>query len=418
MQEQKTANSCQPRASPKSIALIMYMLLLSGYFLNAMDRQLFALLATDVQAAMNLELKHIGVASTIFTLGMGISGLFTALMFRHMPRKAVALTGMVTFSLATGLTAYVTHFHQLLTLRFFSGVGESMQIAALLAIGSSYFHKNRGLAVGAITFTFGLGSVIGPNVAALMLHSHSWHAPFIWLSVTSLVVVITVTIFAKPWFTEFRSAPASQSTSSSRAQPRLRDASTPSTYILMACTALAGLIIYGYLGLYPTYLRTKLGFSPDDAALAASCYGLGAFFSLAGGWVGDRTSFRKLVTAAFFITATSGAMLFSGITHSVTVHALLSFIFGVAASGIVFVNLATALARSVKPSYAASIGSIYITCFYGSAAVSGYMLTALHENLGWTHAGFIQLSGLSVLGAVLVFFVTTPLNRGRISSAQ
>ena len=47
----------------------MFAALLASYVINAMDRQLFPLLASDVRQEYGFSLANIGLLSTIFTLG-------------------------------------------------------------------------------------------------------------------------------------------------------------------------------------------------------------------------------------------------------------------------------------------------------------------------------------------------------------
>ncbi|NLE98786.1 MAG: MFS transporter, partial [Propionibacterium sp.] len=53
----------------------MFVVLLISYVLNAMDRQLFSILATDAREELALSVPEIGLATTIFTLGMGVAAL-------------------------------------------------------------------------------------------------------------------------------------------------------------------------------------------------------------------------------------------------------------------------------------------------------------------------------------------------------
>src|SRR3982074_1742802 len=106
------------------VALGMFIVLLFSYVINAMDRQLFSVLATDVRTALGLSVPQIGLASTVFTLGMGVAGIPTGYLLGVMSRKTVALLGLVIFSAATYLTAYVHGMPDLLLYRFISGLGE------------------------------------------------------------------------------------------------------------------------------------------------------------------------------------------------------------------------------------------------------------------------------------------------------
>ena len=126
-------------------ALWMFIILLFSYVINAMDRQLFSVLAPDVRVALDLSLPQVGLASTVFTLGMGVAGIPTGYLLSIMSRKNVVLVGLIIFSVATYLTALSKGMPDLLFYRFVSGLGEAMQLTALLAIGTTYFFNHLSL---------------------------------------------------------------------------------------------------------------------------------------------------------------------------------------------------------------------------------------------------------------------------------
>ncbi|MFB9267011.1 MFS transporter [Bradyrhizobium erythrophlei] len=144
------------------IALAMFVVLLLSYVVNAMDRQLFSVLASDVRKALNLSLPEIGLASTIFTLGMGVAGIPTGYLLQKLSRRSVTILGLVIFSVATFLTAYATGMPDLLVYRFVSGLGEAMQLTAILAVGTTYFLNHRAMAASSLNFAFGIGAIAGP----------------------------------------------------------------------------------------------------------------------------------------------------------------------------------------------------------------------------------------------------------------
>ena len=85
------------------------------------------------------------------------------------------------------------------------------------------------------------------------------------------------------------------------------------TILLTLMSMIGGLVIYGYLGMYPTFLRESLKYSPTAAGTVVSFYGLGTLGSIGGGWLGDRFSPRLVLSATFFCTAALGYLLFHGI---------------------------------------------------------------------------------------------------------
>ncbi|MDB5821328.1 MAG: transporter of the superfamily, partial [Herminiimonas sp.] len=182
----------------------MFVVLLFSYVINAMDRQLFSVLATDVRNALGLTVPQIGLASTVFTLGMGVAGIPTGYLLGVMSRKNVTILGLIIFSAATYLTASSRGMSDLLLYRFISGLGEAMQLTALLAIGTTYFFQHRAVAASSLNFTFGIGAVIGPNLGAAILGATQWQTPFMVFGLSGAVALVLIMIFVKPWFTEMK----------------------------------------------------------------------------------------------------------------------------------------------------------------------------------------------------------------------
>ena len=397
--DSKEADS--PLLTPVQVkaAIFMLLVLLLSYVINAMDRQLFSVVAVDVRKSLGATLQEIGFASTVFTLGMGIAGIPTAYLLSRMSRKTVSLIGLLVFSAATFMTAYAQGLSDLLFYRFLSGLGEAMQFTAILAILTTYFHSNRGLATGSVNFTFGIGAILGPNLGAWMLKLYDWQTPFIAFGLAAIPIGLLIVLFIKEWFSEAK--PLNQEERASSTLPIQGRSWSASTVYLCLSAVLAGQVIYGYLGLYPTFLRDALGFTPSQAGFLVSFYGFGALASIAGGWIGDKYDFRKLLSVAFVIAAVTGWLLFTGLDKSMFLHALLSFVFGATISGMVFVNLAAGIIKSMHPDKSGLGAGLFVACLYISAAFSGYILATLRNALGWENAAAIQLSLLAIIAALL-----------------
>ncbi|UQS88766.1 MFS transporter [Pseudomonas chlororaphis subsp. piscium] len=392
----------------RHVALGMFAVLLFSYVINAIDRQLFSVLASDVRTALGLTLPQVGLASTVFTLGMGLAGIPTGYLLSKMSRKSVTLIGLVVFSAATYLTAYSTGLPDLLAYRFISGLGEAMQLTALLAIGTSYFVRHRAVAASSLNFTFGIGAIIGPNLGAAILGATHWKMPFIVFGLSGIVAIAVIVPLVKPWFSEAQALPDSTGNAQDQAELAANESLWARTPVVLAiATAFAGLSIYGYLGLYPTYLREALGFTPKQAAAAVSFYGLGALLSLLGGWLGDRYDYRKLLFLSLLLSALAGGLLFTDLGGSLTAHAAMSFVFGAAISGMVYANLSAGIIKSVSRAKAAQASGLFVASLYIPAAFAGYLLGQLKQSLDWTQAGIVQVSGCALLAALLAIAAGT-----------
>lgn len=396
-------------------AFWMFVVLLLSYVVNAMDRQLFSVLAPDVRKALGLTLPQVGLAATVFTLGMGLAGIPTGYLLTRMSRRGVAITGLMIFSVATYLTAYATGMPDLLLYRFISGLGEAMQLTALLAIGTTYFMNHRAVAASSLNFTFGIGAVIGPNLGAAILGATHWQMPFIVFGLSGIIALVLILLFVKPWFTEVK---AGEQAAATETEDGLADSIwARQPMILAIATMFAGLAIYGYLGLYPTYLRDALGFTPKQAGLAVSFYGFGALLSLFGGWLGDKFDYRRLLFIALVISAISGGLLFTGLGKSLTLHIVFSFVFGGAISGMVYANLSAGIIKSVKRASAAYASGLFVASLYIPAAFAGYLLGTLKEHVGWSTAGMLQVAGCAMVAAVLTLLAASARQRSTLVHA-
>ena len=385
-----------PKAGRRAFAAAMFAILLVSYAINAMDRQLFPLLASDVRREYGFSLAKSGFLSTVFTLGMALAGLPTGYLLARLTRKATLLTGISIFSAGTALAACAGGFADMLFYRTATGIGEAMQLTALLAAATSYFARSRGAAAGSINFTYGIGAITGPLLAAMLLGIwNTWRAPLIIFGSLGFAAVALIALTVRPWLTELTDQSGSRAEGAGAFTMLNRN-----SVILTLMSLIGGMIIYGYLGMYPTYLREYLAYSPGVTGMIMSTYGIGALTSIGGGWLGDRFSPRLVMSATFLAAAVLGYLLFSGF-RTLAAQATLSFAWGVVVSGILYVNLAGYHVKAVRSHLAGSASGIFVTSLYGSAAISGYSIGWLANQAGWVIAGFIQISLLSAIGALL-----------------
>jgi DHA1 family inner membrane transport protein len=373
----------------------MFGVLLASYVINAMDRQLFPLLAADVRREYGFSLPRIGLLSTIFTLGMAVAGLPTGYLLARFSRKAVLQMGIAIFSIGTVLTVLSHGFVDMLTYRATTGIGEAMELTALLAIAASYFTGYRAVAVGSVNFCFAAGAIIGPILGGLALATyHSWRLPMVLFGLLGALAMVVIALVVKPWFSETRDGSPDAHDLGGAATLLNRN-----TVLLTVMSLIGGLVIYGYLGMYPTFLREGLGYTPAAAGAVLGAFGLGALGSIAGGWLGDRFSPRYVLGASFLCAAALGYLLFHASAFGVQLT--LSFAWGLIVSGTLYVNLAGYHVKAVGKNLANRASGIFVTSLYGSAALGGYLMGWIVGHGSWALAGEIQLSALSLIGGTL-----------------
>lgn len=395
----QTAAGVEPRTSAARVfAALGFTILIGSYVVNAMDRTLFPLLLPEVRGEYGFNLPEAGLMSTVFTIGMALAGLPTGYLMSRYARKSVAQIGMFIFSAATLVTVLAAGFADMLFYRALTGIGEAMQLTALLAIVSSFFPNYRAAGIGALNCSYGVGAVLGPLLGAAMLSAYgTWRAPMIGFGIIGFASMGLVAVFVRRGVSEVRIASGTKAAATSGGAETLRNRNT---VLLVLLSAIAGLAIFGFLGMYPTYLREQLHFTPADAGEIMSIYGLGVLASVGGGLVGDRFPMRPVLAVSFLIAAGIGWLLFNG-PADFAAQAALAFAFGVTFSGAIYVNLAAYHVKAVRSELSGRVSGIFVTSFYAAASIAGYAIGWLADELGWTLAGDLQLCATCLVAIVL-----------------
>jgi MFS family permease len=400
-----TAQSGMNRLT-KSVAITSFVVVALSYVINAMDRQVFPVLLPAIRNDLGYTLAEGGLTATIFTLGIGLAGVPTGFLLDRVSRKTVMLLGIAVYSAFTILTALATGFFDMMLFRAITGIGEAMQNAALFSAVGAYFFANRALAIGGLNFAFGLGGFLGPLLGAqFSVAMGGWQAPFYVYGIIGFVFVAIIWIFISKRFTE-------QVEGASAEQQAVSFEHVPERFLnrnvvmLGVTAAVVGLAMYGFIGLYPTFLQSVLGLSVTEAGTAASMFGLGAMVGLPAGYLSDKLNQRYVLIGALLSGSVVGYLIFNGPTVAGWQY-LLSFCEGAVASGFCFVGLYAALQRSVRPHMIGRASGFFVSCFYIPASIAGYLFSALVGAVDWGGAGFWQLSVLPLIGVAAMLFVDT-----------
>jgi DHA1 family inner membrane transport protein len=387
-----------PRTSGTAMAVAAIVVLICSYCVNAMDRTLFPLMLTDVRREYGFTLPQAGLMSTFFTLGMTLAGIPTGYLMSQYSRKTVIQVGIFIYSAATIITVAASGFADMLLYRAITGVGEAMQLTALLAVFSSYFSRYRAAGVGVLNYAYSGGAAIGPALGAKLLVDYgTWRAPMIIFGIIGFAMMVLIAAVVRPWLSETNTAKQPQAMFSTGGATTLKNRNTG---VLVALSIIFGLALYGYLGMYPTFLREQLHYAPADAGRVMSIYGFGVLVSAASGWLGDRFSPRAVLGTSFLVASAVAALLFNGPTDFAA-RAAFSLVLGATFSGTIFVNLAANHVKSVAVDLAGRASGVFVTSLYGSATVAGYLIGWIVNLTGWTVAGNIQLVLLCLCGAII-----------------
>jgi MFS family permease len=392
----RSSTAAAPRIAGTAIAVAAIAVLVLSYCVNAMDRTLFPLILADVRREYGFTLPQAGLTSTFFTLGMTLAGIPTGFLMSRFSRKTVIQVGILIYSAATIITVLATGFADMLLYRAVTGIGEAMQLTALLAVFSSYFARYRAAGVGILNYAYAGGAAIGPWWGGKLLVEYgSWRAPMIIYGIIGFVMMALIAAVVRPQLSETNADELEEKRIATGGADSLRN---HNTVVLAILSVMFGLALYGYLGMYPTFLREQLHYAPQDAGRVMSIYGLGVLVSLLSGWLGDRFSPRLVLGLGFLFASMIAALLFNG-PADFTTQAALSLLLGATFSGTIFVNLAAYHVKSVHAGLAGRASGVFVTSVYDSATIAGYVIGWIVGLAGWTVAGNIQLALLCLVGA-------------------
>lgn len=392
----------RPRVQQLSGARVAFILAIMAItnMLNAMDRQIFPILAPVIREDFGFTLGQTGLLTTVFTLGIGLVAIPAGLLGDRYRRKRIIVLSIVVFSAATALQAMALTFWDLLAYRILTGVGEGIQNAVLFAVVGAFFHRHRTMAIGVLTAAYGLGAFVSPIVGARLLAATGhWEVPMLTLGAFGIVVCALWTFVPRTVTEKDRNqrVPHVQETSSSSP---ITSIFTRNVIVLGAVCALAGFAIYAYLGLYPTYLVDKRGFTVSSAGTAISMFGVGGLTAIPLGALADRWNQKlcNLVALAGFMVIGPSVFLTSA---GLPVQAALSFVMGALFTGVVYTNGMSLMQLSLPKDRVALASGLFVTCLYIPASFSGYVFGGMVSATGWTVAGVALMGGIN-LAALLV----------------
>ena len=395
-QEQETTQQTSEHSGMNKTAMAMFGLLLVTYILMVADRFLVSMLAVDIRGALDLSVPNMFALTTMFTLGLGIGGLPAAALISRFSRKAVLLTGLVLLSAATLLFTQATGFATMFVFIVLQGVGMSFLATAMFSLSTSYFSANRVAALGMVNLSFGLGSLFGHWVIGeLRTALGSWEAPMLIFGFTGVALALAILVFVRPWFSEV--APAAKHLVDSGGADTLKNRNT---ILLAIMSAAYGMVIYGFLGTFPSYMRGVLELPAADVGQIMLWFGVGGLTSYYGGKLGDKFSSKSVLFTCSLVLGVVTLFLFKP-DQSVLAYKVVATLVGVFGAAIVYTNLAGGHVKSLKRTLTSKGSGMFVTSVYGGASIGGYTMGLLVENYSWAFAGQVQISALCLVIAAL-----------------
>ncbi|MCQ8192682.1 MFS transporter [Streptomyces rugosispiralis] len=245
-----------------------------------------------------LSTVTVQLGSSALIAGYAIGGFVQGRLLARFGWRRVFTWVILAFLLASALIPVADNYALILILRFVQGWGCMVTVTS--AIVSSWFPmRERGLALGVLLGTIGLGSAFGGYVAGLLNPVIGWQNTF-W-TITAVTVVGAIGFYvlvrqAPPLAEESVQETNADSPSSLQADPHSTESSSvyrqPALWILGVITLCCFFNVYGMYAYLAQYLFT-LHYSSAAVGLAVFLNGFVAVVSTpVGGWISDRLVVR------------------------------------------------------------------------------------------------------------------------------
>ncbi|HVY06250.1 MAG TPA: MFS transporter [Burkholderiales bacterium] len=177
---------------PKSERSLVW-LLAAVQFTHIMDFMIMMPLGPQLMRVMFISAKQFGLLVSAYTLTAAIASLAIAFYTDRFDRRRTLLFLYMGFVVSTLLCAIAPGYGTLLAARAVAGAFGGVAGATVHSIiGDAVPDQRRGAATGMIMSAFALSSIIGVPIGLVLAAHFTWRAPFLFLVVISLVVLVAI----------------------------------------------------------------------------------------------------------------------------------------------------------------------------------------------------------------------------------
>ena len=162
-----------------SYPLVALSLVVVGGLLASIDMSASIFILPELSKAFGADTSEIVWVPLVFTLLTTALGLSTGRLGDLYGRKRVYMLGLTLFGFSTLFGAIAGSLAEMVAARVVHGVGASLVIGNSAAIiAASFPAERRGVALGVMASTTGLGMALGPILTGLLIQELDWRAVF------------------------------------------------------------------------------------------------------------------------------------------------------------------------------------------------------------------------------------------------
>src|SRR5262245_1550182 len=163
-------------------------------FMVTLDNLVVTNALVSIREDLGASLEQLEWTVNAYTLSYAVFLLTAAALGDRLGRRAVFVTGLGIFTLASAAAALAPSTGALIAARAIQGLGGAVVMPLSLTLLSEAFAgEKRGLALGIWSGVSGLGVALGPVVGGAVVEGFSWHWIF-WLNVPIGIALVPVAL--------------------------------------------------------------------------------------------------------------------------------------------------------------------------------------------------------------------------------
>jgi predicted MFS family arabinose efflux permease len=244
-----------------------------------------------------IDASQFGYLVSIFTLCAGLTGIVGSFWIDRFDRKNILLAIFFCFLMSNLASAFARSFQEFLVARGLTGAFVGVIGSLMLSIVSDLIPiEKRSTAIGIVMSAFAFAAILGVPLCLYLASLFSWQAPFLFLSLFSLLVWIAILVLLPNMNAHLSELPVSFQTSVNNLKNIIGDPSRSRALLFMIFLILGHFSVVSFL--FPSIVANS-GINETKLPIVYLCGGLGSIMAsvMFGRWA-DRYGRRKVFTIA------------------------------------------------------------------------------------------------------------------------
>jgi len=370
----------------------------------------YGVLFTELEAEFGWSRATISGASSMAFLVMGALAILAGKLNDHIGPKLLIVGSAICFGIGYAMLSAISAPWELYVLYgVLVGIGLSTHDVVTLSTVARWFVRKRGTMSGIAKVGTGCGQVVVPMIASALIAAYGWRISCLVIGVATMVILVVAGLALRGDPREIGLRPdgdapvAGVAAAAGPVGVTLGMALRAGPFWILCLVELVSFFCLFTIMVHIVPHAIDLGAAPATAALILSAIGgLSIAGRLTVGTVNDRIGGKRSLIICFVVLACALAML------QVADRAALLFVFagvyGFAHGGLLTVISPTVAELFGTDSHGVLFG-IVLFCGTLGGALGPWLAGALFDSSGSYSVAFLLLTGVALLGVVLLLML-------------